>query len=168
MIVVSDTSALSCLAELGEMDLFRRLYGTMAITTTVYQEVCHAGAPSALRDFFASPPSWLRILPDVLPYLEETRVLDPGEASTITLAWQYRDSCLVIMDEKRGRSISVALGLRITGVAGILTDASAAGMIDFEMVFHRLSLTRFHLASSLVEVLRQRYLTVASVIETKE
>jgi predicted nucleic acid-binding protein len=66
-----------------------------------------------MRRFFDHPPAWLVILPDVQPFLEATHALDPGEASTITLAWQHRDSSLLlIMDEKRGRKVSQALGLR--------------------------------------------------------
>ena len=34
MIVVSDNSVLSCLAELGELDLLRRLYGKITLTGT--------------------------------------------------------------------------------------------------------------------------------------
>ena len=77
MIVVSDNSALSCLAELGELDLLRQLYGTVAITTTIRQEAGHAGAPDPLRAFVTAPPPWLMVLPDAVPYLDETQGLDP-------------------------------------------------------------------------------------------
>ena len=33
-----------------------------------------------------------------------------SEASAITLAWQFRDSSLLILDEKRGRKVASALG----------------------------------------------------------
>ncbi len=131
MIIVSDNSALSSLAELGELDLLRQLYGTVVITATIREEACHASAPPSLRQFIATAPPWLVILPDVQPYLEETKALDPGEASAITLAWQSRESSLLIIDEKRGRRVSSALGLRITGAAGVLTDAAAVGLVQF-------------------------------------
>ena len=157
MIIVSDNSALSCLAELGELDVLRQLYGTVTITATVQREACHDSAPEALRQFVATPPPWLVILPDVAPYLEETKALDPGEASAITLAWQHRESSLLIIDEKRGRRVSSALGLRITGAAGVLTDAAAAGLIDFDKVFQRLAVTQFRLGATVVEELKRRY-----------
>lgn len=91
------------------------------------------------------------------PYLEETKALDRGEASAITLAWQHRKSSLLIIDEKRGRRVSTALGLKITGAAGVLTDAAAAGLIQFEEVFQRLAQTQFRLSPTIVEELRQRY-----------
>lgn len=156
MIIVSDNSALSCLAELGELDLLRELYGTVTITATVLREACHANAPSALRRFLDTPQPWLVLLPDVTPYLEETKALDPGEASAITLAWKYRESSLLTIDEKRGRRVSSALGLRITGAAGVLTDAAAAGLIDFDETFQRLAETKFRLGNAVVEELKKR------------
>jgi hypothetical protein len=156
VILVSDTSVLSCLAELGELDLLRQLYGTVTITDSVQREASHAKAPVALQQFVAASWKWLVVLPDVQPYLQETGTLDPGEASAITLAWQHRCSSLLLIDEKRGRNVSSALGLRITGAAGVLTDAAAAGLIDFDDVFQRLAQTRFRLGSVVVEVLRLR------------
>jgi predicted nucleic acid-binding protein len=97
------------------------------------------------------------ILPDAPPYLEETNALDPGEASAITLAWQNRESSLLIIAEKRGRRVSSALGLTITGTAGVLTDAAAAGLVPFEEIFQRLAQTQFRLSAAIVEQLRQRY-----------
>ena len=155
MIVVSDNSVLSCLAEIGELDLLRRLYGKITITETIRSEAVHAGAPETLRDLLLHIPEWILVVPDEPPYLEETGALDAGEASAITLAWQYRDSCLLILDEKRGRKVASALGLRITGTAGLLTDAAAAGLIDFESAFSRMTQTGFRLNAQVVETLRQ-------------
>jgi hypothetical protein len=55
VIIISDTSALSCLAELGELDLLRQLYGTVTITATVRSEALQSGAPAALQEFVAHP-----------------------------------------------------------------------------------------------------------------
>ena len=156
MIVVSDTSALSCFAELGELELLHRLYGSVTITSTVLSECCHRSAPEGLRRFLSSPPPWLTVVANPQPELAETRFLDPGEASAITLAWQHRDSSLLIIDEKKGRHVSLDLGLRITGAAGVLTDAASEGLIDFETTFQRLARTRFRLKSSVIDVLRKR------------
>jgi uncharacterized protein len=154
VIVVSDNSVLSCLAEIGELDLLRRLYGKVTITETIRREAVHAGAPENLRNLLLKIPEWICVVPDETPYLEETGALDAGEASAITLAWQNRDSSLLILDEKRGRKVASALGLRITGTAGLLTDAAAAGLVDFEDAFLRLSQTGFRLSAEIVEALR--------------
>lgn len=155
MIVVSDNSVLSCLAEIGEFELLRRLYGEVTITETIRAEASHPCAPEALRHTFLTLPNWITVVPDASPFLEETGALDPGEASAITLAWQHRNSSLLILDERRGRKVASALGLRITGTAGLLTDAAAAGLIDFEDAFLRLAQTGFRLSAQVVETLRQ-------------
>lgn len=155
MIVISDNSVLSCLSEIGELDLLRRLYGRVTITETIRREAVHPSAPEALRLLFLKMPDWVSVVPDESPYLEETGALDAGEASAITLAWRYRDSCLLILDEKRGRKVASTLGLQITGTAGLLTDAAGAGLVDFEDVFSRLSQTAFRLSLQVVETLRQ-------------
>lgn len=154
MIVVSDNSVLSCLAEIGELDLLPRLYGTISVTESIRREAIHPCAPENLRDLFSSPPDWISVVPDASPYLEETGALDSGEASAITLAWQHRDGSLLIIYEKRGRKVASALGLRITGTAGLLTDAAAADLIDFEDAFSRLSKTGFRLSPQVVDALR--------------
>jgi predicted nucleic acid-binding protein len=158
MIIISDNSALSCLAELGELDLLPKLYGSVTITTTVLSEAQHTGAPSALRLFVASPPTWLGVVADVYPYLAKTASLESGEASSITLAWQDKQNSYLLMDERRGRKICASLGLKFTGVAGLLTDAAIAGHVDFNHAFAKLRATKFRLAESIIEELRQRYL----------
>lgn len=155
MIVISDNSALSCLAEIGEVDLLRRLYGKIHVTETVRLEAIQYGAPESLRSLFLSQPDWISVVPDDSRHLEETESLDAGEASSISLAWKHRASSLLILDERRGRKVASALGLRITGTAGLLTDAAAAGLVDFDDVFMRLERTGFRLSSQIVETLRQ-------------
>ncbi len=157
MIVISDNSTLSCLAEIGELDLLRRLYGRVTVTETIRREAVHAGAPQGLRVLLADVPDWISVVSIESPYLEETAALDAGEASAITLAWQHRNSSLLILDERRGRRVATALGLRITGTAGLLTDAAAAGLIDFEDAFLRLSQTGFRLSNQIVNDLRRSF-----------
>lgn len=117
--------------------------------------------------FIVTAPPWLVVLPDVMPHLEETKALDPGEASAITLAWQNRESSLLIIDEKRGRRVSSALGLKITGAAGVLTDAAAAGLIQFEEIFQRLAQTQFRLSATIVEELRQRHQAASTPVRDR-
>jgi predicted nucleic acid-binding protein len=102
-------------------------------------------------------PDWVSVIPDQTPYLEETAALDAGEASAITLAWQHRASSLLILDEKRGRRVASALGLEITGTAGLLMDAASEGLIDFEDAFQRLAATGFRLSDRILETLRQSF-----------
>jgi predicted nucleic acid-binding protein len=132
------------------------LYGKITVTESVRGEACHPSAPEKLRGLFGAVPEWVSVVPDQTPFLEETSVLDPGEASAITLAWQNRETSLLILDERRGRKVADALGLRMTGTAGLLADAAVAGLIDFDEVFLRLSQTGFRLSTQVVDELRRK------------
>ena len=79
MIVVSDNSVLSCLSEIGELDLLRRLYGQVTITETIRKEAIHSSAPEALRLLLLEMPDWISVVPDASSYLEETGDLDAGK-----------------------------------------------------------------------------------------
>jgi predicted nucleic acid-binding protein len=93
--------------------------------------------------------------PSVL--LEETGALGVGEASAITLAWQNRGNAKLILDEKRGRTVAKALGLKVTGLLGILTDASVLGLVDFDVAMEKLLATGFRLSPALAAEARARY-----------
>ena len=56
MIVIRDNAVLSCLSEIGELDLLHRLYGRVAITETIRREAVNPSAPEALRLLFLKMP----------------------------------------------------------------------------------------------------------------
>lgn len=57
------------------------------------------------------------------------RDLDIGEAQAIVLALQL-DADRILLDEREGRKIAIRLGLRVTGVLGILLRAWRAGELS--------------------------------------
>jgi len=61
-----------------------------------------------------------------------------------------------ILDEKRGRKVARALGLKMTGVLALAADAAIAGRIDFEEAIRRLKAADFRIAESLIQEARQR------------
>ena len=61
-------------------------------------------------------------------------------------------------------SDNYALGLRITGAAGVLTDAAAAGLVQFDDIFQRLAQTQFRISATIVEELRQRYQAASTLL----
>jgi predicted nucleic acid-binding protein len=156
MIVVSDNSALSGLAELGRLDLLQRLFARVSIPAAVLAECRAAGAPEALRSWAADLPEWIDLEPDPEVLLPETDSLGAGEASAISLAWLHRGDALLVLDERRGRRIADALGLRKTGLLGMLGQAAALGWLDFEVETNALRATGFHLSDNLVEAVRNR------------
>lgn len=129
MIVVSNTSPISNLAAIGQLELLQQLYGTIIIPPAVYQELINSGdaEPATLAvqtlDWIQTQPVSDRVL---LTSLQTN--LDPGEAEAITLAVEINAERLII-DERRGRNEAIRLGLQVTGLLGIVLAAKQKGLI---------------------------------------
>ena len=149
--VFCDNSSLSALAEMGMLGILPRMVGPVSIPSALATEGCHLGAPEALRQAIADPPDRLIIVPDPECFLEETAALGAGESSAITLAWHARETSHLVIDERRGRAVAKALGLRVSGLLAILVEAGMAGEIDFEDSLSRLQLTGFRLSQALMD-----------------
>lgn len=123
MIVVSDSSPLIALADVGQLQLLHELFSTVLIPGAVYEEIVlqGAGRPGAKA---IQAAAWIEQrnvantgLADALK-----RELDEGEAEAIALALES-GADLVLLDERRGRQRAVHLGLRVTGALGVLVEA---------------------------------------------
>ncbi|MBN1135141.1 MAG: DUF3368 domain-containing protein [Anaerolineae bacterium] len=130
MIVVSNTSPLTNLAAIGQVDLLRRLYGHLHIAEAVWTELNAGGVHWPGRAQVAAA-DWIerRSVQDQALLAVLRRDLDRGEAETIVLAVEL-GADLVLLDEKEGRHVAERLGLKVVGVGGILLEAKAAGAIS--------------------------------------
>lgn len=155
MIIISDNSALSTLAEAGLINLLHQLFGIIVIPESVRQEACHRSAPAELHQWITAPPDWLFIVNDPTQLLPETTGLGSGEAAAITLASQDPGNTRLILDERRGRTVALALGLLVTGTIGIIGESARVGFVDFEEAIARLRATGFHVSDAIVEAVRE-------------
>jgi predicted nucleic acid-binding protein len=160
MIVVADTSPISYLILIGEVNLLPELYETVLIPGGVLSELTSDGAPEVVKGWFDDQPSWLltRELKEALdPGL--IKMLDRGEVEAIQLAREL-NADLVLIDELKGRRIAVEYGLRVTGLIGVLAAAGIRGIIDIEDAIAKLLKTKFFVSEDLIRFLRN--------IETKQ
>ncbi len=117
--IISNTSCLILLTKIQQLDLLKSLYESIIITDTVKAE------------FGESIPNFIKIKNPNQEFSVKSleQILDSGEASTIALALESKDS-LVILDDLKARKIAKNLGLKITGTLGILAKAKKLGIID--------------------------------------
>jgi hypothetical protein len=125
VIVISDTSALTNLAAIGHLHLLPQLYERVIIPEAVYRELADI-TPPVPGTLEVKIASWLQVKHVTNRHLVERLQaevrLDPGESQAIALALEL-NADLLLIDERRGRAEANRLGLRITGVLGILVEA---------------------------------------------
>lgn len=122
MIIVSDTSAVTSLLQIGRLEILPALYQQVVIPVEVAEE---------LKRFHTGLPGFI----EILPVTDRTRLarlqteLDLGEAAAIALMLEGKGD-LLLMDERRGRKIAMREGLVVVGVIGVLLEARRRGLID--------------------------------------
>lgn len=129
MIVVSDTSPITSLAAVGQLHLLQQLYGRVIIPQAVYEEMTSLDYPVPGCTEVQSL-SWIQNqnVTDRIFVRHLQAELDEGESEAIALAVELKANLLVI-DESPGRAIAAQLGIKITGVLGILLSAKSKGLI---------------------------------------
>ena len=160
MLVVSNTSPLLNLAIIGQLSLLRQQFGQILMPTGVLEELrVEEALPGSaqLRDAIAA--GWLQVQEVENQELVQLlrRDLDRGEAEAIALALQLQADWTLV-DEREGRKIAKRLGLRVTGILGILLRAWHAGdLSSFPEVINQLrEQAGFRIAPALLEeILRE-------------
>jgi len=131
VIVISDTSAITNLAAIGHLQLLPQLYNQVTIPEAVYRELVDIDPPVP-GTLEVQTSCWLEVRQvanrKVVERLQNEVRLDPGESEAIALALDLRAELLLI-DERRGRAEANRLGLRITGLLGILIEAKQRNLI---------------------------------------
>lgn len=125
MIIISDTSVITNLAAINHLQLLPQLYKHIIIPTAVYRELADIDPPVPGTKEVQSA-QWIEVksvaTPTIVQQLQQDLKLDPGESEAIALALELHADLLLI-DERRGRAEANRLGLRITGLLGILVEA---------------------------------------------
>ena len=130
MIVVSNTSPLINLANIGQLHLLKQLYGQVIIPPAVYDEIVIAGVgqPGAME---VKTYDWFKV--EQISNQQMVTLLqidvDIGEAEAIVLALEMKPD-LLLLDERKGRQVASNLGIKFTGILGILIEAKNNQLIN--------------------------------------
>ena len=120
--VISNTSCLIALSNIGRLEILRNMYNTVIITPEVQDE------------FGDTLPDWISVIPvsDPSKTLLIHGTLDLGESSSIALAMEDSNS-LLILDDGKARRFARSLGLMLTGTLGVVYKAKLSGLIEEDM-----------------------------------
>ncbi|MFN0173161.1 MAG: DUF3368 domain-containing protein [Saprospiraceae bacterium] len=129
MIVVSDTSCLSGLFLIGQIKLLSLLYGKVIVPSSVWAEFLEL-------EKFGFTPQTITVLVDLQVLTPQNQALvevlkeqlDAGESEAIVLAKEI-SADLLLLDERLGTTIARKMGLKTTGILGILIEAKSKNLI---------------------------------------
>jgi uncharacterized protein len=161
VIVVSDTSPITNLAAIGQLELLRELYGTIMIPIAVYHEMVAAGkaVPGAIE---VQTWPWIQTqaivdCQRVIDLQTNHDRIDVGEAEAIVLALELKAD-LLLMDERRGRALADACALNVVGLLGILLQAKRRGLIAAvkPLIDQLMGQADFRVSRDLYEMVLQR------------
>ena len=123
MILVADSSPLIALARIGRLELLNSLFGKLLLPNGVWRELVATNIPRAGADEIAAA-EWIerRAVSDCDWVNLLRQDLGAGESEAIVLAKEV-NADLLLMDERRGRSAAMRLGLKVSGLVGVLIEA---------------------------------------------
>jgi predicted nucleic acid-binding protein len=146
MIVVSDTSPLNYLVLIEVVEVLPAIFGRVAVPPAVIEELQAPGAPDAVMAWIAAPPRWLEVRRPESSSM--SLALGRGEREAIRLASELSALCLI--DDRKARREAERMGVRVTGLLGILAESRDRGLIDAEVVVERLTRTSFRASPALI------------------
>ena len=121
MPVISNSSPLIALTQIGRLDLLRLLHTCIWIPPAVAREV---------EPTVAKLPDWV-IVQELAHPLQPSTVsgsIGSGEREVISLGLEL-GSTLLILDEQPARRLATSLGLRVIGTVGLLMAGKEHGFL---------------------------------------
>lgn len=119
------------MAAIDRLQILPQLYNQVTIPEAVYRELADINPPVP-GSIEVQTACWLKVRQatnyEVVKRLQDEVNLDPGESEAIALALEL-DADLLLIDERRGRAEANRLGVKITGLLGILVEAKQKNLI---------------------------------------
>ena len=124
--VVANTTPLIALADIGQLELLRHLYGEILIPQAVLEEIESEPAKSMV-----SNASWIRKV--AIEAVDRKNMfkarLHAGEVEAIILAEESKAD-LIIIDDNAAKKTAKYLGYNVTGTLGVLLKAKAEAYVE--------------------------------------
>jgi len=125
--VISNTSPLQYLYQVGQLPLLAHLYQQVTIPPAVVQELA-AGAARGVALPVLPEVAWLQVqAPSATQVWRVASTLGAGEREALALALETPTALL--LDDGHARRFGRLLGLRMTGTVGVLARATREGLV---------------------------------------
>ena len=144
MVVISNSSPLIALTQIGRLELSGQLHPQVLIPPAVAREV-ELTIPML--------PQWLAVKPLLLPRHPNTvsASIGSGEHEVISLGFELHAGRL-ILDERPARRLAASLGLAVIGTVGLLLAATNRGLlVKIRPELDRLLAVRFFMDEELYD-----------------
>src|SRR5437016_2989266 len=134
-LVIADTAPINYLVLIGSIEILPELFEKVILPSAVRDELADEGAPPAVRQWIAAPPSWI----DVRSVTASGRIeflegLDDGERAAIALMAEI-GADLLLIDDRQGAAVARRHGFIVTGTLGVLALAGRRGLLDLARAF---------------------------------
>ena len=137
--IISDTSCLIVLNNIGELDLLYKVYGPIITTFEIAAE------------YKEQLPNWIEITNVKDKYKQKLleMQIDKVESSAIALALEIPNST-IILDDYKARKIALQLGLVCTRTIGVIIKAKLHGIISsIKPILQKIKETDFRLSEDI-------------------
>ena len=131
-IVICNSTILINFATIEEIDLLRKLFGSLIVPDAVWHELVLEDKDYKVSRIVKNA-KWIRresvLKSDNALYRTLSRELDAGEAEVIVLALEKKAD-LVLLDETEARDLAEFHGLNFIGSIGCLVEAKRSGLVS--------------------------------------
>lgn len=159
-LVLTDASPLIGLARVDGLQWLQPLFGTVWMPAEVRSEVASCvnarGFAEETAILHAQRQGWLQVSGPT-PTTPALPDLDEGESACIRIALAQAQPTLLLIDERAGRAVAQAMGLKVAGTAAVIGMAKSRGLIPSATeVFSRLHGSDFRISAEVIRAILKR------------
>lgn len=144
MIIISDTTPLRYLIEIGEIESLTGLFGQVIIPERVFIELQGAKTPPQVVAWVQSRPAWLIVRQADTSLFTPEKKIQAGEHEAIALAVEMKADYLLI-DDTDAIKEAHRIKLPTLRLFTILELAATKNLLDFPDAIEKMRYTSFHM-----------------------
>lgn len=155
MIIISDTTPLRYLIEIGQAEILHALFKTVVVPHAVSDELQESRTPQQVREWMQSAPAWLEVRQADTSFFPQIGRLGKGEQEAIALAIELMADVLLI-DDRKAMHAAKRQNVKTLGTLSILELAAEKNLLDLPLAISQLSATSFRATPALFQEVLDR------------